>query len=129
MERVRVLCVDDNADLLGALRIMLSTSPGIECVGTLTSTRGLTDEVDRLKPDVVLMDYTMPGEDTLEALARLKRGRPDLACAMLSGYDDPDTVRAATRAGACRCLSKDIEPDRLIEFVRSAAPGGPDGTR
>jgi DNA-binding NarL/FixJ family response regulator len=117
------MCVDDNADVLGALRAALGRAPGIECIGCLASTRDLDEQVARLHPDLVILDYNIPGEDSMEALASLRRRHAGVACIVLSGYDDEATKRAASRAGASACLSKDIDTDRLVRAIREVRDG------
>jgi DNA-binding NarL/FixJ family response regulator len=116
-EPVRVICVDDNADILKAISYMLGRAAGVECIGAFTTTRDLDAAVTNLRPDVLLLDFTIPGESTLDVLRRFKRDHPSVGCILFSGYDDAETVAAALDAGASRCLAKDIDIDTLVEAV------------
>jgi DNA-binding NarL/FixJ family response regulator len=70
-KRTRVLCVDDSVDLTGATGRLINTQADLEDAGALHSADGFLDEVERRRPDVVLMDLTMPGPSPLEAVASI----------------------------------------------------------
>ncbi len=114
---VRVLCVDDNADVLKALAYLLGHAPGVQCAGSLTSSKKLGEQIETTRAEVVLLDYNIPGESSLDALRALKRDHPEVACIVFSGYDDPDIIDAALLAGAARCLPKDVDPEELMDVI------------
>ncbi|MCC6677734.1 MAG: response regulator [Phycisphaerales bacterium] len=78
----------------------------------LTSAAQLVTDVRRCEPDVLVLDYRIPGEDSLDTLRELRREGLACPCIVWSGYDDIDTVDAAVAAGAHRCVSKitDFKP-------------------
>ena len=119
---VRVLIVDDDALVRGALRRMLSGSDGVEVVGEA----GDGDEVAAAltsRPDVVLMDIRMPRVDGITATAELRR-RPDAPqVIVLTTFDADENVLRALRAGASGFLLKDTPPARIVEAVLRVAAG------
>jgi DNA-binding NarL/FixJ family response regulator len=122
---VRVLVVDDDALVRGALRMMLSGAAGIEVVGEA----GDGDEVARAvavhRPQVVLMDIRMPRLDGITATAELRR-RPDPPeVIVLTTFDADENVLRALRAGASGFLLKDTPPARIVEAVLRVAAGDP----
>lgn len=118
----RVICVDDNSDVLLTLHLLLDFYDDIECIGCFCSTAHLEEDIDNLQPDLLLLDYNMPGEDALAVLRRIKKSHPDLECILLTGYDDEHIFEEARAAGASRCLTKDMDTAALVHTIRDAAP-------
>ena len=119
---VRVLIVDDDALVRGALRMMLSGSDGIEVVGEA----GDGDEVAAAltsRPDVVLMDIRMPRLDGITATAELRRRADAPQVLVLTTFDADENVLRALRAGASGFLLKDTPPARIVEAVLRVAAG------
>ncbi|MFN0131545.1 MAG: response regulator transcription factor [Phycisphaerales bacterium] len=122
---LRVLCVDDNPDMVAVMRMMIDAEPLMRCVGCLASADDLVNAARRLSPapDVVILDATMPGRSALESMSELTAEFPDIKTIVYSGYDDPEFIDRAKRAGAWGCISKRDTPDTLLRAVREAAAG------
>jgi DNA-binding NarL/FixJ family response regulator len=121
--RVRVLIVDDDALVRGALRMMLSGTDGIEVVGEAGDGDEVTAALAEHRPDVVLMDIRMPRLDGISATAAL-RHRPDPPYVIvLTTFDADENVLRALRAGASGFLLKDTPPARIVEAVQRVAAG------
>jgi DNA-binding NarL/FixJ family response regulator len=122
---VRVLIVDDDALVRGALRMMLSGSDGIEVVGEAGDGEEVAAAVADHRPEVVLMDIRMPRLDGIAATAALRR-RPDPPeVIVLTTFDADENVLRALRAGASGFLLKDTPPARIVEAVQRVAAGDP----
>lgn len=118
-DRIRLLVVDDNADLALAMHMGFEDHPTIESIGWIDGSDLIVETVLEQRPDVVLLDLTMPGVDPLEALADLRaRGAPVKVIAF-SGYDDAETVDRARAAGADAFLDKGADPQRIAKAVES----------
>jgi NarL family two-component system response regulator LiaR len=76
-----------------------------------------------LRPDVVLLDLVLPGEDGAEVMRRVRRVAPGAALVVLTSYHGDELVARTIRAGALSYLLKDSEPDELVRAVRAAARG------
>jgi CheY-like chemotaxis protein len=102
----RTIVVDDNPTLLKVVARLLSSIPGVEVVGEANSGHGALEAVDRLRPDLVLMDLAMPGMDGLEATRRLvaRPGAP--AVIIMTVHDLPHYRDAALAAGARKFIAK-----------------------
>lgn len=122
---VRVLVVDDEELVRTGLRLVLGGDPGIDVVGEAADGSDALRAVERLTPDVVLMDIRMPRMDGLEALRRLRSTHPALAVVVLTTFDTDDLVLTALRDGATGFLLKNTPPPDLIAAVRTAAAGQP----
>lgn len=120
---IRVLCVDDHAFLADGLRARFEQEDDLEFAGRLGSAEGLTQEVDRVSADVVLLDIEMPGPDSFEALDDLMRVRPDTRVIMFSAYVRDHYIDEAVKAGAWGYLSKGDQPEAAIEAIRTVARG------
>lgn len=112
---IRVLCVDDHALLVEGLAARLAIEGGIEVVGRLATAANLVEEVERLKPDVVILDIEMPGPDAFEMADRLKHRQGATRVLVLSAHIRDAFISAAFRAGAAAYFSK---ADELSDIVR-----------
>lgn len=102
---------------------MLALAPDIEVVATAADGRAAVDEALRHRPDVALVDITMPVLDGLGALDELRTRLPDLRTVVLTSFGTEPNVLTALRRGAAGFVLKHCEPDELIRAVRAAANG------
>lgn len=122
--RVTVVVVDDHAIVRDGLVALLRALDGVEVVGSASDGREAIHVVDQTRPDVVVMDVSMPVLDGIEA-TRFLTGRDDPPrVVMLTMNEDDDTVLAAIRAGALGYLLKGAGADEVLAAVRAAATGG-----
>ena len=121
--RVRVLLADDQELVRGGFRMILDSRPDLEVVGEAADGAQAVTLVDRLTPDVVLMDVRMPVMDGLEATRQIVAAGGRTRVVVLTTYDVDDAVYAALRAGASGFLLKDARPAELVEAVRVVARG------
>lgn len=118
---IRVLCAEDADDLAQMLETMFSFHRDVEIVGCIKTADHLVADVRRLKPDVVVLDITMPGVHPLDALVALTASREQCRVVVHSGRDDEETVRDAMKCGAHAVVSKAQDFDDLLAAVRAAA--------
>jgi two-component system nitrate/nitrite response regulator NarL len=107
---VGVLVVDDSPVFLRGMSRAVAIHAGLELVGEVDGGEAALDAIERLRPDVVLLDMRMPDLDGLEVLERLRDLDPRPACRVLivSASLDEESERAARAAGAAGCVSKDL---------------------
>jgi two-component system response regulator NreC len=120
---IRVLVVDDHAVVRSGLRRVLDAEDDIETVGEAANAERAVFEAMELKPDVVLMDVTMPGKSGVEGLPALLQSAPDTRVLMLSMHDDPGYVRASFEAGASGYVLKEAADAEIVAAVRAVASG------
>jgi DNA-binding NarL/FixJ family response regulator len=120
---VRVLIADDQALVRGGFRMILEAKEDVEVVGEAGDGAEAVALVERLQPDVVLMDVRMPGVDGLEATRRIAASGSSARIVILTTYDVDEYVFSALRAGASGFLLKDVRPGELTDAVRVVARG------
>ena len=118
-----MVLADDQALVRGGFRMILDAEADIEVVGEASDGGEAASLVQRLEPDVVLMDVRMPDVDGIEATRRIVASGSEARVVVLTTYDADDYVFAALRAGASGFLLKDVRPLELVEAVRIVARG------
>ena len=113
----RILIVDDASSLRSVLRSFFA-SEGYEVVGELAHGGGLIDSVTRLKPDVVCLDYNLPGSEGLDLLKQLCATHPGVAVVLITGDANPALEAQAAEAGAAGFIRKPFTPDRIGQEIR-----------
>lgn len=121
--RIRVLIADDHTIVLQALRSVLLRAGDIEVIGAARDGATAVREALRLYPDVILMDYYMPGMDGAEATRRIKEKLPHAKIVMLTAAEDEAARMSAVEAGVSGYLTKDIALQQIVEAVRDVHSG------
>ncbi|NJC96367.1 MAG: DNA-binding response regulator [Anaerolineales bacterium] len=124
-EKIRVYITDDHQIVRRGIRQLLSTEAGIEVVGEASNGKEAVVEVDRLKPDIVLMDLVMPVMDGIEAIHQIKASHPSVQILVLTSFATDDKVFPAIKAGALGYLIKDTSPEELVSAIRQVHKGEP----
>jgi CheY-like chemotaxis protein len=119
----KVLIVDDEASFREALGEFL-VEEGFEVVGMAADGGEGIAEAERLRPDVVLMDFRMPSMDGIAAAREIKDRDPKTQILMLTAYDDPALRTEATMEGVFCYLVKGCSPSLILEMVSKAAARG-----
>ncbi len=118
----RVLIADDHPLTREALAGLLSAN-GFDVVGQATDGADAVEQAGALRPDLVVLDLTMPGMDGLTALPRIREAAPDTAVVVLTAAEDDANLLTAIRLGAAGYLLKNEPPERIVEFLRGVAHG------
>jgi DNA-binding NarL/FixJ family response regulator len=121
---IRVLLVDDQELIRVGLRGILRARFGFEVVGECPSGAEVPAAVERLRPDVVLMDVRMPRLDGVAATVALRRRDDAPPVLMLTTFEDAEILAASLRAGASGFLLKGVPAEDLQRAVRTVAEGG-----
>lgn len=121
--KIRVMLVDDHAIVREGIRHVLSATPGVEVVAEAGDGEAALRLAAETRPDIVVLDLSLPGAGGLEVTARLRQSLPDIRVLILSVHDHPEYVLGAVRAGAQGYLRKDTSPAELREGLRAVARG------
>jgi DNA-binding NarL/FixJ family response regulator len=114
---------DDQAIVRDGLELLLKLEKDFEVVGVAQDGAQAVEFVDRVKPDLVLMDLMMPGVNGVEATRQIHTAHPDVKILVLTTFDDDEWVFDAVRAGASGYLLKDTPRARVIEAIRGTLAG------
>jgi len=125
MEKIRVIIAEDHTFVREATRQLLEQEPDIEIVGEATDGAEAVALVERLNPDVAIVDISMPVMSGIEATERIKAVRPGTAVLILTQYDDDQYIFALLAAGAAGYLLKDVPSTEIVRAVRSVHAGEP----
>jgi DNA-binding NarL/FixJ family response regulator len=118
---VRVALVEDNRVFREALELLLGLRPGVEVVAAVENGNDVIELCRNHKPDVVVMDYRLPGLDGVQATAALRKECPEVAVVCLTASANLREMEALKEAGAVACLTKDEELDDIVAAIRAAA--------
>jgi DNA-binding NarL/FixJ family response regulator len=119
---MRILLVDDHPITRAALASLLE-GHGFSVAGEAADGQEAIDLARRLRPDLVLLDLSMPGLDGLQALPRIREAAPDTEVVVLTASGTEENLLAAIRGGAAGYLLKSEPPERIAEFLRGVAQG------
>lgn len=120
---IRVLQVDDHPAFRAGMTAVLRSEPGLVPVGTATGEADLWSQLERTGPDVVVLDYHLPGTDGLRLCRRLQRRPEPPAVLMMSAYAGPPLALAARLAGAQGLIGKSAPADEIFDAIRTVARG------
>jgi len=121
--KIRVLLADDHAILRKGVSMLVNAQSDMEVAAEAASGEDALREAQRVQPDVVVMDVSMPGLNGIEATRRLLEILPRIRVIGLSMYKDAVYVRELLRAGASGYLVKDCDDAELLLAIRAAARG------
>jgi DNA-binding NarL/FixJ family response regulator len=118
---VRIVLVEDNQVFREALELLLGLRSDVEVVASVSDGSGAVPACLAHAPDVILMDYRMPGLDGVRATAAVLEACPDVAVVCLTASANRREIEALYQAGAIACLTKDQELDEIVAAIHKAA--------
>ncbi len=121
IQRTRLLLADDHPMTLEGIRAFLA--PHFESIDTVTDGRALVDKALQLRPDLVILDITMPLLNGIDAAAKIHRALPDTRLLFITMHTDPAYLEAALNAGATGYVLKSAARDELLEACQSVLKG------
>ncbi len=123
MNKQRILLVDDHEVVRLGLKTLLERHSQFEVVGEASTAREAIEMVDRLEPEVVVMDIRLPGKSGIEACEEIVKKHPDTKVIMLTSYAEDEMLFSAIRAGASGYVLKQIGSDDLVKALEAIARG------
>ena len=121
--KIRVLIADDHAILRDGLRKLLSQEPDMQVVGEAGDGPEALKKVEELRPDVILLDITMPGMNGIAVAKKVKAAAPNAKIVILTMHMEEEYVYETLRAGASGYVLKDAASDDLVGAIRAAFRG------
>jgi two-component system response regulator DevR len=123
MKKQRIVLVDDHELVRIGLKSLLERHPQFEVVGEAGSAREALEQVESLKPDVVVMDIRLPGTSGIDACEQIVNQFPETKVLMLTSYAEDEMLFSAIRAGASGYVLKQIGSEDLIKAIESVGRG------
>ena len=123
-EPIDVVLVEDNDVFREALELLLDVTPDIRVVASVSNGEAALEVCPRVDPEVVLVDYRLPGLDGVETTAAIRSACPQASVVVLTATAETGEVAALLEAGAVACLTKDRELDDIVRAIRDAAGRG-----
>ena len=121
MPPVRIVLVEDNDVFRDALELLFGMRTDVQVVASVGDGAAAVSAALEHRPDVVLMDYRLPGMDGIQATAQLVAALPDTAVVALTASADTAEREALVEAGAVACLNKDQELEEIVAAILQAA--------
>lgn len=121
---IKVVLVDDHAIVRTGFRLLLENSSEIQVIAELDSGEAINQKALELKPDVIVMDLSMPGMGGLEAIRRIKAKSAGIRILVFTMHDSIAFVEQALEAGASGYITKNNAPKVLLEAIRRISAGG-----
>ena len=118
---IRVALIEDNDVFREALELLLGLVPDVEFVGSEADGRDAAGLCGRLSPDVLLVDFRLPGPDGVEVTSAVRRACPGVAVVCLTAAANDREVEALSAAGAVECVMKNDSLEEIVDAVRRAA--------
>ena len=122
--RIRVLLADDHTLVRQGLRALLEREADIKVIGEATNGKEVIKKTEALRPDIVVMDVSMPRLNGIEATQKITADHPDVRVVVLSMHAGEDYVKGMLRAGASGYVLKDAPANDLLSAIRAVAAGG-----
>jgi DNA-binding NarL/FixJ family response regulator len=123
-ERVRVLLADDHVTVRRGLKLLIEEQPDMVVVAEVSDGQEAVQRALELRPDVVVMDISMPGTNGLVATRSLKKAQPGTAIITLTRHADDAYLQELLRAGVSGYVLKQSAPNELLQAIRAVANGG-----
>ncbi len=123
MDKIKILIADDHAVVREGTRQILEEEPDLQVVAQAADGEEAVNLADRFKPDLAIIDISMPKVDGIEATRRIKAAYPAMAVLILTAYDDDQFVFSLLEAGAAGYLLKSVRGKELVDAVRQVHAG------
>ena len=123
MEKISLIVVDDHPMFLAGLQQLFKKQPDFEVVGVAENPAQLRTVLQETTPALILMDIEMPQGDGISATVFVRKHAPGTNVVILTGYDNPDLIFRALKAGAVGYLLKNARPKDILDTLRKVAAG------
>ena len=122
--RLRILLADDHVTVRHGLKLLIDSQADMTVISEVSDGHAAMQRAIALKPDVIVMDISMPGMNGLTATRALKQKQPNVAIVTLTRHGDDAYVQELLRAGVSGYVLKQSAPAELLQAIRAAAAGG-----
>jgi len=124
IKKMKIAVFEDNQKFRESLEFIIVTSSDMELCGSFEDTTRLSQKIEALRPDVVLMDINIPGKNGIDAVKEIKENFPAVYVCMQTVFDDADKIFASLCNGASGYILKNTAPEKILQAIREVAEGG-----
>ncbi len=121
---LNVIVVEDNDSIREGLKTLINGTEGYKCRNVYARCEPMLKEVEKINPDVILMDIGLPGMSGIEGIKEVKKILPSVNLLVLTVYEENELIFEALCAGACGYLIKKTPPSKLLDAIKDAYEGG-----
>ena len=121
---IRVVIYDDNQQRCESLKALLTMTDDMHYAGCFPDCRNVLEEMEKLKPDVVLMDIGMPHTDGIRGVKMIKKNFPCIRIIMQTVFEDEEKIFACLQAGAEGYLLKNATAEKITQSIEEVYHGG-----
>jgi DNA-binding NarL/FixJ family response regulator len=121
---IKVIVVDDSETIREGLKTLINRTEGYSCIGSFAECSSMLNEIRKLNPDVLLIDFSLPKEESLKGIKEAKSILPALTILILTVYEENEHIFEALLAGASGYLVKKTPSKKLIKGINDALLGG-----
>jgi len=121
---LRILVADDHGTVRQGLKLLIDSQPDMRVVGEAADGDAVVQQAEALKPDIIVMDISMPGMNGLMATREVKREQPAVVIVALTRHEDDTYLEELLRAGASGYVLKQSAPLEFLQAIRAVAAGG-----
>lgn len=124
MQKLRIFLADDHAVMRAGLKLLINSQPDMEVIGEAGTGKAAYQEAKRLRPDIVLMDLSMPETDGAQATEALKSACPEIKVLVLTVHEDEGYLRLLLKRGASGYVLKSAIAEELVFAIHRVMEGG-----
>jgi len=121
---MKIAIFEDNRKYRESLEFLIVTTSDMELCGSFEDTTRLSQKIEALQPDVVLMDINIPGKNGIDAVKEITESFPGVHVCMQTVFDDDDKIFASLCNGASGYILKNTPPEKVLQAIREVAYGG-----
>ncbi|HTA26857.1 MAG TPA: response regulator transcription factor [Bacteroidia bacterium] len=120
----QIVIYEDNPDLLQTLSELILSIDEFNLLGAFPNAENVLNDMERLTPEIVLMDIEMPGTNGKDALKKIKSKYPETEIIMLTVFEDNANIFESIKSGASGYILKRTPPDKIVESIKDVKKGG-----
>ncbi len=120
---IKIMVVDDHGIMRAGLELLIEQQDDMEIIGQAVNGREAVEKAEKLKPDVILMDVSLPDLNGIDATAKILKNQPNTKVIALSAYSNRRFVTDILKAGACGYVVKDCVTEELIRAIKTVYAG------
>ncbi len=121
---IKIVVVEDNKTIREGLKLLIDSSDGFSCLAAFSSSEVMLENIQKLNPDVLLIDLILPQMNGIDGTRLVKKLMPNLVVIALTIYEENEMIFDAICAGASGYIVKKTPPEKMLDAIKDAFEGG-----